>query len=147
MYVHVCVCMCRYSLLCACMCMYVVHICMYCMYWPTVALKPPPQPQNTFSGPSSVGLTQGTPGHVPIHFLPPSWSHPPTRFCATPSCHMRPGPLLLSSGGTWERSPQLCLLRARRSCLKPCHSRSGMVAPPAHGWAQPPPSLKESSRP
>jgi hypothetical protein len=92
--------------------MYVGHICMYCMdcntihaiHFSAVALKPPPQPKNTFSGPTPSGAHSGHPWILCAHPLSSTIPVPPPYpICAPPQCRMRPGPLLLSSRGAGER--------------------------------------------
>jgi hypothetical protein len=71
---------------------------------------------------------QGIRWHVPIRFI---LTCPPTRICTHPSLHMRPGPLWASAcAAGWASACAPCALLPCRSCLKPCHSPSGMVARP-----------------
>ena len=60
---------------------YLISICMYCKYWTTGARKTTTEsPKHLLVTPHPGGPTQGTPGHVPNHFLTPSQSPPSTRF-------------------------------------------------------------------
>jgi hypothetical protein len=96
--------------------------------WPTAALKRPPQPHNTFSGPCAQrGPLRAPRGMCPSNFfrhpcpIPrPDFAHPLRTTCVQ-------GPFCCPPG---ELGSDQCPLRARGFCLKPCYSRSGMVASP-----------------
>ena len=84
MYMHVCVCMCMYVY---------VSVAIACWGTETTTVSP----KHPLATPHQGGPTQGTPGHVPDHFLTPSQPPPPTRFfdfsfknrCWDLSCHGR----------------------------------------------------------
>ena len=69
--------MCRYMYVYACMCMYVyVSVAIACWGTETTTASPKHPLVTQHQG----GPTQGTPGHVPNHFLTPSQYHTSTRF-------------------------------------------------------------------
>ena len=145
------VCMCRYMgyvVVYACMCMY-VYVCDPYLHVLHVLDHRGTEttttcPKHLLVTPHPAGPTQGTPGHVPVHFIPPSLSPPDTRFCAPPSRSMRPGPHWTSSGTAGERP----VPAAPASILSHALSQpiwDGSAPTPGRAWPQP--SLKDPSRP
>ena len=98
-YVHVYIGMCRYIWVSVCICMYAsvchqyLHLLHALDHWGTETTTASPKHLLVTQHPG--GPTQGTPGHVPDHFLTPSQPPPPTRFfdfsfknrCWDLSCH------------------------------------------------------------
>ncbi len=78
-----------------------------------------PAPGGTHSCREPQGICTSTLFLHPCHSTTPDFVHPPRAACVL-------GPFGLSLG---PLESDQCPLRQRRSCLKPCHSLSGVVAP------------------
>jgi hypothetical protein len=105
--------------------LHVLHALHVLDYWGTDHVpKTPscdPAPGGTHSGHPRACAAMMCPSTLSLHPCPspptPEFEHPPRATCLLGPIGHPPVPL-----GS-------CALRPRRSCLKPCHSLSGMVAP------------------
>ena len=110
MYVYVCVCMLIVSACIAC-------ILGHCGTEPTTM-----PPKHSIVAQHQAGPTQSTPGHVPIHFIPPSQSHPSTRLRKSvfgpvlPRPHNQPGPFWQIK--TWPNRPFRIIVRDVPACAE-----------------------------
>ena len=102
---------CMYMYVYACIRMYMMYLHVFCMYMHVFTEMTPldtgtdaTTPIHSPKGWQSAGSTQGTPGHLSIHFFPPSATFVQTRFGAPHPRGTRPGPLELPSCST-RRSP------------------------------------------
>ncbi len=82
-------------------------------------------PKHSLQGWPSAGHTQGTHGHLSIHFFPPSATFVQTQFCAPHHAARIQGPWsrpLVPHGGL------PCTICALNSSTMACHSKSGWFA-------------------
>ena len=116
----------------ACIRMYMMYLHVFCMYMHVFPEMTPldsgtdaTTPKHCFQGWQSAGHTQGTPGHLSIHFFQPSAQFVQTRFGAPQHAARVQGhwsrPLAPHSGLPCK----ICILQS--SCMA-SHSRSSLLA-------------------
>ena len=120
---------CMYICVYACICMSMMYLHVFCMYMHVFPEMTPldtgthaTTPIHSPKGWQSAGSTQGTPGHLSIHFFPPWATFVLTRFGAPHHAARAQGPWscpLVPHGGL------PCRNRALQSSPMACHSRSG----------------------